>query len=87
MFAASVKVPEFCPAPIVVGGLCVVQLGGDRGGAVAAFDLATGEERWRWAGDGTKYASPAVLTADGTTIPLPKLSFDVLPSDDVADRE
>ncbi|MFO0852241.1 MAG: PQQ-binding-like beta-propeller repeat protein [Gemmataceae bacterium] len=55
-------------SPIVVGGLCVVQLGGDRGGAVAALDLATGEERWRWAGDGTKYASPALLTVDGTTM-------------------
>ncbi len=52
-------------SPLVVDGLCVVQLGGEGGGSVAAFDLLTGDEKWKWAGDGTAYASPAVITVGG----------------------
>ncbi|MFO0797070.1 MAG: PQQ-binding-like beta-propeller repeat protein [Gemmataceae bacterium] len=61
------RVPGFSAScsPLVAGGLCVVQVGGDGGGAVVAFDLATGAERWRWASDGTKYASPTVVDVGG----------------------
>jgi outer membrane protein assembly factor BamB len=52
-------------SPLVVGGLCVAQLGGEREGAIVAYDLATGKEKWKWAGDGTAYASPVLLTAAG----------------------
>jgi outer membrane protein assembly factor BamB len=52
-------------SPIVVDGLCVAQLGGQRDGAIVAYDLASGDERWKWAGDGTAYASPSLLTIDG----------------------
>ena len=52
-------------SPLVADGLCVVQLGGERGGSVTAYDLATGAEKWKWAGDGTAYASPVVLATDG----------------------
>jgi outer membrane protein assembly factor BamB len=31
-----------------------------------AFDLATGEQKWTWAGDGPAYASPVSMTVDGT---------------------
>ena len=30
-----------------------------------AYDLATGKEKWKWAGDGTAYASPILDTVDG----------------------
>lgn len=61
------RVPMFSASssPLIAGGLCVVQVGGDGGGAVVAFDLATGAERWRWASDGTKYASPTVVDVGG----------------------
>ncbi|HEX4608698.1 MAG TPA: PQQ-binding-like beta-propeller repeat protein, partial [Urbifossiella sp.] len=61
-------VPGFSAScsPLVADGMCVVQVGGDRGGAVVAFDLATGDQKWRWDSDGTKYASPALLDAGGT---------------------
>lgn len=49
-------------SPIVVNGLCIAQLGGEREGAIAAFDLANGDEKWRWSEDGTAYASPVLLT-------------------------
>src|SRR5207302_8014417 len=53
-------------SPIIVDGLCIAQLGGENKGAIVAYDLATGDEKWKWTGDGTGYASPVVLTMDGT---------------------
>jgi outer membrane protein assembly factor BamB len=52
-------------SPIVVDGLCIAQLGGQSDGAVVACDLASGAEKWKWTGDGTAYASPALLSVDG----------------------
>src|SRR5262249_49049385 len=52
-------------SPLLVDGLCVVQVGGDRDGSVVAYDLADGKEKWKWAADGTKYASPTLLTLNG----------------------
>ena len=55
-------------APIVTGGVCVAQVGGEGKGGVVAYDLATGEERWRWTGDSPAYASPVLMTADGVKL-------------------
>jgi outer membrane protein assembly factor BamB len=52
-------------SPIVVEGLCIVQFGGEEKGGIAAYDLASGGEKWKWTGDGTAYASPDLLTIDG----------------------
>jgi outer membrane protein assembly factor BamB len=52
-------------SPMVVNSLCVVQLGGERKGGIVAYDLATGEEKWQWTGDGTAYASPVLDKVDG----------------------
>lgn len=67
-FAA--KLPRFYTScsPIVVDGLCIVQLGGESDGAIVAYDLATGEEKWKWTGDGTAYASPVLHTVDGAKL-------------------
>jgi outer membrane protein assembly factor BamB len=56
--------PGFSTAssPLLVNGLCVVQVGGDRGGSVVAYNLADGTEKWKWSSDGTKFASPMLLT-------------------------
>ena len=64
------RVPMFASScsPLIADGLCVVQVGGDGSGAVVAFDLATGAERWRWASDGTKYASPTLMDASGLRV-------------------
>jgi outer membrane protein assembly factor BamB len=53
-------------SPITTDGLCIVQLGGEDKGGIVAYDLATGDEKWKWAGDGTAYASPVLDTVDGT---------------------
>jgi len=52
--------------PVVADGICVAQLGSEQNGGMVAYDLASGEEKWRWAGDGPAYASPALLTVDNT---------------------
>ena len=33
--------------------------------SVVAYDLADGKEKWKWASDGTKFASPMLLAVDG----------------------
>ncbi|HLJ93988.1 MAG TPA: PQQ-binding-like beta-propeller repeat protein [Gemmataceae bacterium] len=55
-------------SPIIVDGLCVAQLGGSSNGAIVAYDLATGNPKWKWTGDSPAYASPALMTADGTKL-------------------
>ena len=60
-------VPRFFTAfsPIVVDGLAVAHFGKEDSGAVIAYDLNSGQEKWRWAGDGPTYASPVLMTAGG----------------------
>lgn len=61
-------VPTFFTAtsPIIVDGMCVAQLGGQGEGAIVALDLATGNEKWRWSDEAPEYASPVLLTVEGT---------------------
>jgi outer membrane protein assembly factor BamB len=60
--------PKFYTAssPIITGGLCIAQLGGESNGGIVAYDLATGDQKWKWTSDGTAYASPVLLTVEGT---------------------
>jgi outer membrane protein assembly factor BamB len=53
-------------SPIVADNLCIAQLGGESDGGIVAYDLATGDQKWKWTGDGTAYASPVLLTVGGT---------------------
>lgn len=64
----SGKTPRFFTScsPLVVDDVCIVQLGGEQQGGMAAYDLGTGKQRWVWTGDGTAYSSPVLLTVDGT---------------------
>ena len=61
-------VPTFFTSmsPIIVDGMAIAQLGGRGNGAILAYDLATGNEKWQWDAEGPEYASPALLTVDGT---------------------
>lgn len=62
-------VPTFFTSmsPIIVDGMAVAHVGGKGNGAIIAFDLGTGDEKWRWGDEGPEYASPALLTVAGTT--------------------
>ena len=62
--------PRFHPSssPLVVNGLCVAQLGGSDNGALVAYSLATGDEKWKCAGDSPGYASPVLMTVGGAQL-------------------
>ena len=53
-------------SPIVDGNTVIVFLGGQKGGALTAMDVATGKEKWQWNGDVPGYASPIIATLGGT---------------------
>ena len=61
-------VPKFFAAtsPIIVDGMAIAHLGGPGNGAIIAFDLASGDQKWQWAAEGPDYGSPALMTVDGT---------------------
>lgn len=59
--------PEFGTAmsPLVLGTMVIAHTGGQKGGALTAFDAATGKPRWQWTGDGPAYVSPVAATIGG----------------------
>jgi len=61
-------------SPIIADGLAIAQLGGDDNGTVAAYDLTTGEQKWKWTGAPTAYASPMLMTVDGTKLVIGQVS-------------
>jgi outer membrane protein assembly factor BamB len=60
-------VPQFFTgmSPIIVENLCIAHIGTKENGEVIALDLATGNEKWKWTGDGPAYSSPSIMTIDG----------------------
>jgi len=62
------SVPRFATSSsaVVIDGLCIAQLGGEGNGVIAAYDLASGEEKWKWSGDSPAYASPMELVVGDT---------------------
>ena len=61
-------VPKFFTSmsPMIIDGVCIAHLGGAGNGAIIAYDLNTGNEKWRWAGEGPEYSSPVLLVIDST---------------------
>jgi outer membrane protein assembly factor BamB len=53
-------------SPIIVDGMAVAHLGSETNGAIVAYDLATGGQKWQWTGDGPGYDSPVLLTLGGS---------------------
>jgi len=61
-------VPKFFTgmSPIIVDGMVIAHLGGAGNGAIMAFDLSSGDVKWKCTEEGPAYASPALLTVEGT---------------------
>ncbi len=59
--------PQFFAAtsPIIVDGMAIAHVGGQGNGAIIAFALASGEEKWRWSAEGPNYGSCALMTVEG----------------------
>jgi outer membrane protein assembly factor BamB len=49
-------------SPLLINGMCIIHAGKKDNGEVIAYDLATGNEKWKWTGDGPAYSSPSVMT-------------------------
>ena len=49
-------------SPLVTQGLCIAHLGSKSSGALVAYDLSSGAEKWKWTGDGPAYASPVLMS-------------------------
>jgi outer membrane protein assembly factor BamB len=66
--AFTEAVPDFFTSmsPIVVDGMCISHLGGKDKGTLLASDLITGNEKWKWTGDGPAYGSPVLMSVGGT---------------------
>jgi outer membrane protein assembly factor BamB len=52
-------------SPIIVDGMTIVHVGKKDDGQVISYDLTTGDEKWKWAGEGPSYSSPSVMTVEG----------------------
>ena len=53
-------------SPLFDRGSLIAHVGGDKVGALTAFDPATGDAKWKWEGDGPGYGSPIVAEIGGT---------------------
>lgn len=64
------EVPKFYTSmsPLIVDGMAIAHLGSEANGALVAFDLAGGAEKWRWAAEGPQYASPVLMALDGAKV-------------------
>ncbi|HSF40853.1 MAG TPA: PQQ-binding-like beta-propeller repeat protein, partial [Thermoanaerobaculia bacterium] len=52
-------------SPLLVDGLCVVQVGGPGKGALLALDAKTGQVKWKQEGDGPGYGTSVVAEFSG----------------------
>jgi FOG: WD40-like repeat len=51
-------------SPLITDGMCILHIGMDDG-QVVAYDLNSGDEKWKWSGEGPSYSSPSVMTIEG----------------------
>lgn len=65
-FGARVPIWGLSASPVVFESLVIVHVGAEPNGCLLAFDLRTGEERWRTLPDPAGYATPILIEPDGT---------------------
>jgi len=53
-------------SPLIDGKIGIVNIGNLTGGSVIAFDLHSGQEKWRWQGPPPSSSSPIIATLHGT---------------------
>lgn len=83
------SVPRFftSSSPLIVGEVCVVQHGGEEGGSIAAYELASGNEKWKLHTEGTSYGSPAALSLSGQTVVIAETDQSILAIDAVSGKQ
>jgi formylglycine-generating enzyme required for sulfatase activity len=65
-FGARVPIWGLSASPVVFEDLLIVHAGIENDGCYVAFDLTTGDERWRSLPDPAGYATPIVIDRSGT---------------------
>ncbi len=55
-------------APLVENNLVIVQIGGEDGACLVAFDKASGKEKWRALDDNASYAAPIIVEQAGKRV-------------------
>lgn len=66
----SIKMPVWgiAAAPLVVGEMVILHIGGRDGACVVALDRQTGQERWRALDDRASYSAPILVEQGGSTV-------------------
>ncbi|MFB3893669.1 MAG: PQQ-binding-like beta-propeller repeat protein [Phycisphaerae bacterium] len=77
---APAGVPQFYTAasPLILDGMAVLLLGAPDKGGIYAFDLAKGDEKWKWTDEGPAYSSPSVMTVDGVKLIVAMMAKDMV---------
>lgn len=52
-------------SPMIAGGLAISFMGSEQSGALVAYDLNSGDEKWKWNRQGASYGSPVAMDLDG----------------------
>jgi outer membrane protein assembly factor BamB len=52
-------------SPLITDGMCILHIGKTDAGQVIAYDLNSGDEKWKWSGEGPSYSSPSIMTLEG----------------------
>ncbi|MFN3649518.1 MAG: PQQ-binding-like beta-propeller repeat protein [Armatimonadota bacterium] len=55
-------------APLIEGGLVILQIGGEGDACVVAFDRKTGQERWKALPDQASYSAPIIVEQAGKRV-------------------
>jgi outer membrane protein assembly factor BamB len=67
-YAIEMPVWGIASAPLIEGGLLIVQIGGSDRACVVALDPKTGQEKWRALDDKASYSAPIVIEQAGRRV-------------------
>ncbi len=69
-YKAKIPIWGISASPLVEGNLVIVQIGGQDGACLIAFDKVTGKEKWRAMDDRASYSAPIIIQQAGKRVLL-----------------
>lgn len=85
-FKAANPVFGAAMSPIVDKGMLIAHIGGDKSGALTAFDAATGNVKWTWTEDGPGYSSPIVVELAGARQVVTQSQLNIISVDEATGK-
>lgn len=67
-YAIRMPIWGIAASPLIEGDLVIVQIGGEDGACIVAFDKASGEEKWRALDDEASYSAPIIIEQAGERV-------------------